>query len=492
MSSKYNIIYASPEAVPFAKTGGLADVAGALPKAIARAEHTVKVVMPFYASIDPQKYEITTLTKKLILKLHDREIKFGVKSCLDKATGTEFLFIDYPEFFMRDALYIDPATSKDYKDNDERFIMFSRAILETARFMDFQPDILHCNDWQSAPAIAFLKTQFNDDSFFEGTKSVYSIHNLAYQGNFPPETIIKMGYDTTWLYPMSPFEYWGKVSFMKAGIHYADVINTVSEQYAKEIQKTSEYGYGMEGILRDKADSLFGIVNGIDYEIWNPMTDELIPYHFSKDDLSGKAKNKAELLKSTGLPDDKIGLPLIGIISRLADQKGFDLISEISEIMLNMDLTVVLLGTGEPKYHTLFEKLQKNFPANFSANLKFDNKLAHLIEAGSDMFLMPSRYEPCGLNQLYSLKYGTIPIVRKTGGLADTIDDYNEKSGEGTGFVFEKYDAEELLKAIKRALQVYRNKDAWKKLMISAMKKDYSWNKSARRYIELYSYVLSN
>ncbi len=324
------------------------------------------------------------------------------------------------------------------------------------------------------------------DSFFRSTGTVFSIHNLAYQGNFPKSTFEKLGVSRDLFYPTSPFEFWGNVSFMKAGISYADVVNTVSKTYAVEIQSSSEYGYGLEGVLRTRSQDLYGIVNGIDYQVWSPENDKLIPAKFSREDLSGKTKNKKELRKQCGLPQLRRDVPMIGIISRLADQKGFDLLAEISDELLAGDLQMVILGTGDEKYHRLFTRMQSKYPKKISVNLRFDNSLAHLIEAGSDMFVMPSRYEPCGLNQLYSLKYGTVPIVRKTGGLADTIENYNPKTGQGTGFVFKDYDASELLNTIRLALEVYKDKKAWTKLMQNGMSRDFSWTASAKKYAELY------
>jgi starch synthase len=277
---------------------------------------------------------------------------------------------------------------------------------------------------------------------------------------------------------------------LKIGISYADVINTVSQQYMMEIQTSKEFGYGMESILRTRSNDLYGVLNGIEYQDWNPEIDKLIPFNYSADDLSGKNKNKEHLLKQSGLPVTKKDIPLIGMISRLADQKGFDLLAQIKEELMKLNLKLVILGTGERKYHDLLESLEKKCPRKLKAHLLFDNKLAHLIEAGADMFLMPSRYEPCGLNQLYSLKYGTVPIVRETGGLADTIQNYDPEAEQGTGFVFKNYDPDELLKTIKRALKVYQDKKKWKKLMLSGMQKDFSWEISAKKYIQLYQKAL--
>jgi starch synthase len=358
--------------------------------------------------------------------------------------------------------------------------------LEVCRAKNFIPDIVHCNDWQTGLLPAFLKvdSQYSD---FKQTASIFSIHNIAYQGNFLKESFDKLGLDWSLFAPGSGFEFWEKVSYLKAGIWYADIINTVSETYAKEIQSSNEYGYGFEGVLKDKADHLYGIVNGIDYDIWNPASDELIPARYTPEKPAGKKKCKTALRRGVKLPLARKDIPVIGIISRLADQKGFDLIAEVADDLLSLDLQIVLLGTGDEKYHTLFTELQKKYPKKIAVVLEFNNAMAHLIEAGSDMFLMPSKYEPCGLNQLYSLKYGTIPIVRETGGLADTIENANPAKGTGTGFTFKRYNSADMLHAVKFALEVYRDKNVWEIMMLRAMRQDFSWDSSAEKYLEIYN-----
>jgi len=490
-TGRLKILIASPEVAPFAKTGGLADVCGALPKALAKSGHQVKVILPRYQMVDESKFKLSELqTNFPQIPLGEKTRNISVKSYTPASHQVEYLFVVNDEYYNRKELYKDPSTGFDYEDNDERFILFARATLEILKAMKWQPHIIHANDWQSALLPAYLKTVYGEDSFFNHTACVFSIHNLAYQGNFPRSTFGKIGVSETLFYPTSPFEFWGKVNFMKAGISYADVITTVSETYAVEIQSSSEFGFGLEGVLRTRNQDLYGITNGIDYEIWSPEKDKLISYNYSVEDLSGKRKNKELLLKLCHLPPLPGDVPLIGIISRLVDQKGFDLLAQISDRLLSLDLQMIILGTGEERYHRLFEELKKKYPRKISVNLRFDNPLAHLIEAGCDMFLMPSRYEPCGLNQLYSLRYGTVPIVRKTGGLADTIENYDPRTGEGTGFVFKNYDAFELLDTIKLALKVYEDKPAWVKLMKNGMKKDFSWEASAGKYVEVYRKAL--
>jgi starch synthase len=481
------ILIVSPEVVPFAKTGGLADVTGALPKVLAQLGHQVKVILPKYKMVDESKFRLSEVrTDFPAISIGGKNHKVSLKSDQADFPPVEYLFMVNDEFYFRDELYRNRATGYDYVDNDERFILFARGTLEVLKTMGWQPDIIHVNDWQSALIPAYLKTSYANDPFFQHTASIFSIHNLAYQGGFPKSTFEKIGVPKGLFYPTSPFEFWGNVNFLKVGISYADVINTVSETYAVEIQSGPEFGYGLEGVLRSRNEDLYGIINGIDYDVWSPEKDKLIPHRFSPDDLSGKKADKELLLKTCNLPVSSKDVPVIGIISRLADQKGFDLLSQIADQLLTLDLQMVILGTGDEKYHVLFKEISTKYPNKISVNLRFDDSLAHLIEAGSDMFLMPSRYEPCGLNQLYSLKYGTVPIVRKTGGLADTIDDYDPKTGQGTGFVFQDYDAHKLLDAIKRALKAYVNQKAWVRLMKNGMEKDFSWKASAQRYVEIY------
>ncbi|KPL04509.1 MAG: glycogen synthase [candidate division Zixibacteria bacterium SM1_73] len=489
--TKLKILIATPEAVPFAKTGGLADVTGALPKALSDLGHQVKVILPKYKMVDETKLDLHQVNINVPeIPLGEKKGKINLKSCRFSDSEVEYLFIVNDKYYNRDKLYMDKATGFDYVDNDERFILFARGTLEVLKALDWQPDIIHANDWQSALIPAYLKTLYAGDPFFSGTATVFSIHNIAYQGNFPKDSFAKIGVAKDLFYPTSAFEFWGNVNFLKVGISYADVLSTVSERYAVEIQSSSEFGFGLEGVLRTRNPDLYGIVNGIDYEEWSPEKDKFIPYCYSEKGLSGKQKNKRALLEKCNLPKTRKRVPLIGIISRLADQKGFDILAEISDKLLSLNLQMVVLGTGDEKYHKLFKQMAKKYPQKMSVNFRFDNALAHLIEAGADMFLMPSRYEPCGLNQLYSLKYGTVPIVRETGGLADTIQDYNPETGEGTGFVFKNYDSDELLEAIKRAFQVYSNKGIWTKLMKNGMQKDFSWEASARKYENLYQRAL--
>ena len=487
--STLRIAFVSPEVVPFAKTGGLADVAGALPHALANSGHDVKVFMPLYKQVDIGKHGIQSYKSGVEVKIAGRDETFDLLN-LKAESGCEFIFIKMDKYFGRDGLYVDPKTTKDYPDNDERFIAFSKTVLEALKAISFKPDILHINDWQSGLIPGYLKCSDYGKGFLGGAKTIFTIHNIAYQGLFPKETFAKLGIDRSYWHPMGGFEYYDQVNFLKIGIHYADIINTVSERYAQEIQSSNEYGYGMEGILHDRTADLYGVVNGIDYEIWNPATDELIKAKFKPEKPDNKSKNKNELKRRNKLPMVRRDIPLIGIISRLADQKGFDLFAQVADELFGLDIQMVILGTGDEKYHKMLKELAAKYPKKLAVNLKFDNQLAHLIEAGSDMFLMPSRYEPCGLNQLYSLKYGTVPIVRETGGLADTIENCNPAKSTGTGFVFKNYEAAEMLNTIRFAVEVYKNKKVWQAVMLNGMSKDFSWEHSAKKYLDLYEKAL--
>jgi starch synthase len=489
--TKLKILIVTPEAVPFAKTGGLADVTGSLSGALSKLGHQVKVILPKYKMVDESAFNLQEVNVNFLeIPLGEKKEKIKLKSCQLPDSKVEYLFVANDKYYRRDELYKDKTTGFDYEDNDERFILFTRGVLEVLKALNWRPDIIHANDWQSALIPAYLKTLYAGDPFFAKTATVFTIHNLAYQGNFPKDSFAKIGVARELFYPTSPFEFWGNVNFLKVGISYADLVSTVSERYAVEIQSSSEFGFGLEGVLRTRNADLYGIVNGVDYQEWSPEKDKFIPCRYSREDLSGKKKNKRTLLEKCNLATNRENVPLIGIISRLADQKGFDILTQISDQLLSLDLQMIILGTGEEKYHQLFQKMAKKYPEKISVNLRFDDPLAHLIEAGADMFLMPSRYEPCGLNQLYSLKYGTAPIVRETGGLADTIQDYDPDTGEGTGFVFKNYDSDELLDAIKKALRVYQDKEAWTKLMKNGMQKDFSWEASAKKYEDLYQKAL--
>lgn len=473
-----NVIFVSPEANPFAKTGGLADVAGSLPLALQRLGCNVALILPYYnRHMEKSGIPVEDTGLQVTAPLGKREITGQIlKSEID---GLPVYFIKRDEFFDRSYLYGTPEG--DYFDNLERFTFFSRAVLETIRARGFEPDIIHCNDWQTGLIPAYLKNLYKNDLYFSGTATVLTIHNLAYQGLFPPALYDLTGLSPS-LYNPEGVEFWGKVNLLKAGIVYADVLTTVSAAYSKEIQ-TPEYGCGLEGLLKKRKSDLFGILNGVDYDEWDPGKDIFLPARYSSDDLSEKAVCKKELLKEFGLKL-KGDIPVIGIISRLAGQKGFDILSEAMDELMKLKLAMVILGSGDKKYQELLEGLAAKYPKKLSIKIAFSNSLAHLVEAGSDMFLMPSKYEPCGLNQIYSLRYGTIPVVRATGGLDDTVVDH--ALAHGNGFKFADYEPEALVAKVKEALTVYKDKQEWARLQRSAMSEDFSWENSAKKYIELY------
>lgn len=494
-AKKLKILFVSSEVYPFVKTGGLADVSSALPQMLSELGHEVRIVIPKYGAVDDRKFKIHEIVrlKDLQIKIGDKEVTFSLKSCFlpGPRVRVQIYFLDNQEYFgSRNSLYIDPKTGKDYADNDERFILLSRAVMELIIKLGWIPDVIHLNDWQCGLIPAYLKTIYKDQESFDQFKTLFTIHNIAYQGEFPVSSFRKTGLPKELESVSKGIVHNGKMNFMKSGLMFADVINTVSQTYANEIRTKEEYGEGLKDVLSKRKDSLFGIVNGIDKNVWNPEKDKLISTNYSAKNIEEKINNKKELAERFGLPfDEKV--PIIGLISRLFDSKGMDLVQKTAADLMKMNIQIILLGTGDNKYHSFFEKMSSKYPNKFASYLGFNDELAHLIEAGADMFLMPSKYEPCGLNQMYSLVYGTVPIVRETGGLADTVIRFNDKTEEGTGFVFKKYDAEEMIKEIKRAVKVFEDKKTWQKIMRAGMKLDFSWDLSAKRYIELYKTILA-
>lgn len=479
-----NIAFIASEVVPFAKTGGLADVAGALPIELTKLGHKVKVFMPKYYSVDEKRFNlkfqdwIGEINVRVAGIVHNITVYKGVLPDLE----TEIYFIDYPPYFHRHTIYTNDL------DENERFILFSKAVIELVQRLNWRPDIFHTNDWQTGLIPLFLKDNYNWDKLFDKTASVFTIHNIAYQGSFPSDTLWKGELNPKYFAPPGQIEHNGRVNFMKAGISFADIITTVSEKYAEEIL-TPEFGYGMETVLQYRKDSLFGILNGIDETVWNPETDEFIPYNYTFDTIKVKEKNKKALLNKYNLPYKK-DTPVIGIITRLAVQKGIDLILDSMEYLLSLDIQWLFLGSGEYHFERRLEEFAKEYPEKFAVYIGYNNELSHLIEAGADMFLMPSRFEPCGLTQMYSLKYGTIPIVRNTGGLADTVFDWDEHFAEGkedgNGFSFNDYNGFALTDAVERAAKAYKNKKLWRKLQKNGMLKSFSWNISAKKYVSVY------
>jgi len=480
-----NVFFATSETTPYAKTGGLADVSGALPPAVAALGAEVKLVMPLYRSVMDGDFGLKLLDEHLNV-LHRGRVLSSRVYMLERGPRLNVYFIRRDEFFDRKMLYGTPEG--DYFDNADRFIFFSRAVFQLGKLLAVKPDIIHCNDWQTGLIPVYLKNVFQDDPFFRKTRTLLTIHNLAYQGVFPGEYMEISGLPAS-LFSMQGLEYYGKMNFVKGGILFSDLINTVSEKYSLEI-RTPEFGQDLDGVLRGRSADIFGVLNGVDYEQWNPSTDPFLAANYGPGDLAGKKKCKEDLLRVYGL-DENREIPVIGVISRLAGQKGFDILAEAMEEILRLNLYLVILGTGDAKYEKQFAEIGRKHRDRVGVRIDFDNALAHKIEAGSDMFLMPSRYEPCGLNQMYSLKYGTIPVVRATGGLDDTILEFDPETGEGNGFKFEEYSSGELVKAVKRARWMYEDKDHWQKIVSNAMSEDFSWGRSAKKYMDLYRKALT-
>lgn len=481
----------SPEAAPLARTGGLGDVLGALPQALAQRGHEVSIFIPKYASIATGTVKLTSTGISPVVNLGGTTTTFT----LDRVNSAEHTpavyLVGNRQFFDRPDLYVDSRTGSDYVDNDQRFALFSLACLEAIRLLAQKVDIIHLHDWQAALVPAFLKTRFLGEPVFANVKTILTIHNIGYQGMFPGERFQQLGLPEGYFYPVTgPVEFFGKVNFLKAGIVLSDRVTTVSETYAREIQQSDEYGFGLEGVLRNRGADVVGILNGVDYSIWSPGRDRRIPRQYGLKNLSGKRECRTELVREAGLPVREKS-PLIGMITRLADQKGLDLLAESVDELFALPIQMIVLGTGDQKYHELLTLWEKRYPDKLKVYLTFNDALAHRIEAGADLFLMPSKYEPCGLNQMYSLRYGTIPIVRRTGGLADTVVDYDPQSRTGTGFVFDEYSGEAMVDAIRRAIEVFPKKRKWNEILKAGMTADFSWGMSAAKYESLYASVFT-
>ena len=469
----------TPEAHPFAKTGGLAEVAASLSDALARLGHHVTLVMPRYRGVDTAG----TTAKNAAIEVigRSRDVTFLTRDLKDRVTA---VFVDSPELFDRDGLY--GTDGRDYPDNAQRFAVLARAALEYARIRGSRPSVIHAHDWQTGLVPVYQKMLLSSDPVVGGVPVVFTIHNLAFQGVFPASVVPSVGLPWEVLH-VQALEYWGQVSYLKGGVNFSETITTVSPTYAREIV-APDLGFGFEGVLARRADDLVGILNGIDTDRWNPAADPFVSAKYDASSLAGKNAAKQELLEAVGLPADKPARsrPVVGLISRLTDQKGFDLIASAAADLMAMDATWVMLGSGERRYEELCRELAERNPERVSATIGFDERLAHRIEAGADLFLMPSRFEPCGLNQMYSLRYGTVPLVRATGGLADTVRNFNPQSGTGTGFTFDEYSPQGLLGTLRWALGVFQDRDTWRRIQVAGMQQDNSWDASARRYAEVY------
>jgi starch synthase len=469
------------EALPYAKTGGLADVLGALPLALARLGWEVTLAIPRYRGVSDGS-PLERFTVSVGGYTHQAAVFADAP-----APGVRVLLFDVPGLFDREALY--GVGNDDYPDNPRRFAVLVRAALEYAA-REQPPSIVHAHDWQTGLAPVYMRTLYGRVPGLAAVPSVFTIHNLAYQGLFEPDWLPRL--DLPWsLLSIEALEFWGRISFLKGGINYAGTITTVSPRYATEIQ-SPEFGFGFDGILRRRAADLVGILNGIDVDTWDPSGDRFLPAPYSADDLAGKRAAKAELLRRFSLPADERGMarPVVGMISRMVDQKGFDLLAAAAGELPGLDAAFVILGTGEPRYQDLWRRLAARHPDRIGARIGFDEPLAHLIEGGADLFLMPSRFEPCGLNQMYSLRYGTVPIVRRVGGLADTVVDYAPGRRGANGFAFEEYSPAAMLATLQRALAAYRKPKIWRALQVAGMKRDHSWDRSAREYVKIYERAL--
>jgi starch synthase len=480
-SRSVSVLFLASEVTPFAKTGGLADVAGSLPGALKRLGAEVSIGLPLYRAVKEGAFERQAVFKGLEVPVAGQTLKGNIQAA-ETEEGVPVYFFEREDLFDRPNLY--RMAEGDYYDNLERFAYFSRAALLFAKTTGMPFDVIHCHDWQTGLVPAYLSTLLRADPFFASTATLFTIHNIGYQGLFPGDKLSICGLPPETFQPEG-VEYWGGISLLKAGIVYSDAITTVSPKYSLEIQ-TPEFGMGMEGILRKRSAVLHGILNGADYSVWNPMTDPHITSAYDSEHLSEKGVNKAALLKETGLEPALLERPVLGMISRLSHQKGCDLLIPILDELARMELGLVILGEGEGHYESALRDAAEKYPGSVYVNIGFDEALAHRIMAGADLFLVPSLYEPCGLTQMYAMKYGTVPVVRATGGLDNTIEEFDAGSKSGNGFKFGPYDPTAFLGAVERAVDLFSDGETWEALMRNGMAADFSWDVSAERYLELY------
>jgi starch synthase len=475
------VLILAAEIVPFAKVGGLADIVGALPKALKSLGHDVRLVMPRYRQVDEQHFHLTDVIDSVSVPMGKFQVPVSVRQA-EIGDHIPVYMIDAPRYFDRENIY-------GYTDDGERFILFCRAALEAMKALEWSPDVVHCNDWHTGIVPNWLHTIYQHDSFYENTASVYTIHNLAYQGIFGYRLLEVAGVAANgFVYPQIA-ELANVVDIMGRGILFADAVTTVSERYAQEIL-TPTFGEKLDHMLRSRRDRLFGILNGVDYQEYNPETDHYINVTYDASHLERRAENKKALQEMAHLPVNP-AIPVVSMISRLADQKGFDLLAQIIQPLLAQGIQFVLSGIGDPRYHELFQQLAARNPEQVAIFLTFNNEIERRIYSGSDMFLMPSRFEPCGLSQMIAMRYGSVPIVRQVGGLADTVQEYDPQTGEGNGFVFKNYDAWEFFAAVVRALTLYPQKEIWRTLQLRGMAADHSWSASAMRYVDIYRNALA-
>ncbi len=485
------ILYVSAEVAPFSKVGGLGDVAGALPKALAALGADVRVITPKYASIDdgPAGRTLRHDGVAFAVAVGRRRYRATLWQSTIPNSTVPVYFLRNRRLFDRPGIYLDTTTGKAYPDEPMRFAFLSRGALRAAEAIGFTPDVIHLNDHHTAPVIGYLTYRGNQHPVLRSAKTVFTIHNLGYQGIYSHAMSRDLGMPRMAAAPLGPLEFFGNVSFMKLGIALADAVTTVSPSYADEIQGSPEFGMGLEGILSSRSGAVRGILNGIDYTVWNPQTDPHLAAPYSDNNLSGKGANRAGLLRLFGWPEDSRE-PIVAMIGRLAAQKGWDLVLAAGRRMVKLGVRLAVLGTGDTAYERGLLELAERHPSRVGATLRFDEARAHLMEAGADMFLMPSRYEPCGLNQMISLRYGTVPVVRATGGLRDTVAEFDPGTGRGNGFLFEDYTPDAMLEALARALRVFRQRDQWRQIVRNGMSADHSWTTSARAYLQLYDSIV--
>lgn len=492
MTKGYNVLFVTSEVFPYSKTGGLADISNSLPQALNSLGNEVRIISPKYGQLDERRLQIHEIKRLKDLKLDvaGKSTRFSIKSSFihGKNTKAQIYLVENQDYFKNKGIYQNIKTKQDFTNNDERFLFFCKCVLEILEILQWTPDVIHCNDWQTALIPAMLKRVYNKNQHIKDIKTILTVHNLAYQGDFPKSSFDKTGLPESVWTEVGGYQK-GRFNYLRTGLNYADKITTISEKYAQEIRTEKSMSFGMEDILEKRKRDISGILNGIDYNIWNPNVDKIITYRYTYQEIPLKYENKRELLHRFNL-EYKENTPLIGMVSRLVESKGLELMVKILPELMKEDIQLIILGTGDENYQKFLLNAKKKYPDKLIVQIAFDENLAHHIEAGADMILMPSKYEPCGLTQLYSLKYGTVPIVRNTGGLSDTVIDY--KKNDGTGFLFDKFDAKEFLNTIKNAVSIYRkNKQKWYNIIRNGMALDYSWKVSAAKYINLYKKLTS-
>lgn len=492
MQPKIKIMYISSEIAPFAKASGLADVAGALPKAIKNMNHDIRVFTPKYTSINERKYTLREVIrlKNIEVNVGHKKMKANVKSAFLPDSKVQVYFVDTDGYFSEVANSSHLLTQESGIHRAEQLVFFNRSLFEVLKILHWQPDVIHCNDWQTALIPLYLKTIYQADSFFSKTSILFSIHNWADQGVFEKDILPLIDNSETLFYPDGPIEFREKINFLKTGIVFSDTINTISKSYAKEALRSNELSFGLRAELRKRTDDFCGIANGIDYTIWNPETDSFISHHYTSKDLAGKVANKKNLIETQGLKFNE-NIPVVGTIFSLVDQKEIDIFIGALDDLMKLDLQCIIFGKGDEKYHQIFQRAAKKYQGKLCVIPKLDDQFIHQIAAGSDLFLIPSRVEPSGLNLMYSMRYGAIPIIHETAGLYDAVKKYDPNTKRGYGFVFSEFSPESLVNTTRQAIELYHDKSTWNKLIERAMKLDFSWDRSAEKYIELYYNLLT-